>query len=56
MQRKNYVKRNIVAPSFQLFLYRQNQSWVQTHPLSLITKRQMMTTLTRMMLTQINSK
>lgn len=56
MQRKNYVKRNTVAPSFQLFLYRQNQSWGQTHPLSLITKRQMMTTLTGLMLNQINPK
>ena len=56
MERKNYVKRNIVAPSFQLFLYRQNPSWVQTHPLSLITKRQKMTTVTRLMLNQINSK
>ena len=56
MQRKNYVKKEYCRPELSVIPVSTEPIMGTNSPLSLITKRQVMTTLTHMMLTQINPK
>ena len=56
MERKNYVKKEYCCPELSVIPVSAEPIMGTNSPLSLITKRQKMTTVTRLMLNQINSK